>query len=55
VLETTKHGRTGPEAELETARQRARRIIENHQPSPLDEAARAELARILRAADREIQ
>lgn len=38
---------------LEVARERVRWILENHRPEPLPEAQRAELARILQAADRE--
>jgi trimethylamine--corrinoid protein Co-methyltransferase len=55
MLETSKTGRTGPEAEIEAARENARWIIENHQPDPLDEAVRLELANILAAADHEIR
>ena len=39
---------------LEVAREKVRWILENHQPEPLEEAKRAELARILAAADREL-
>jgi trimethylamine--corrinoid protein Co-methyltransferase len=55
ILEASKDGRAGPEAELETARHRARWIIDHHRPEPLGDAAQAELARILAAADREIK
>jgi trimethylamine--corrinoid protein Co-methyltransferase len=39
---------------LEVARERVRWILENHQPEPLEEAKKAELTRILAAADREL-
>ncbi len=39
---------------LEVARERVRWILENYQPEPLEEAKKAELARILQAADREL-
>jgi len=40
---------------LEVARQRARDILENYRPEPLDEAKAAELRRILAAADAELK
>jgi trimethylamine--corrinoid protein Co-methyltransferase len=55
ILETTKRGRTGATAEIETAREQARWIIENHNPDPLDGNAQRELARIVAAADRELR
>jgi trimethylamine--corrinoid protein Co-methyltransferase len=39
---------------LEVAREKVRWILENYQPTPLDSATQAELARILAAADREL-
>ncbi len=39
---------------LEAARQKVKWILDNHQPEPLEEAKRAELARILAAAEREL-
>jgi hypothetical protein len=36
------------------AREKTDWILENHQPEPLDSAQRAELTRILAAADREL-
>ena len=39
---------------LEVARERTRWIVENHQPEPLEEAKKTELARILAAADKEL-
>jgi trimethylamine:corrinoid methyltransferase-like protein len=38
----------------EVAREKVRWILENYEPEPLEEAQRAELSRILDAADREI-
>ena len=38
----------------EVARDKVSWILENHQPEPLEEAQKAELARILAAADREL-
>lgn len=55
IMETSKKGRVGPEAELETAMEIAREIIESHWPEPLDEARQAELERVVAAADREIK
>jgi trimethylamine:corrinoid methyltransferase-like protein len=55
VLETTKRGRTGANAEIETAQEQARWILRNHEPEPPDEAVQAELERLLAAADREIR
>jgi trimethylamine--corrinoid protein Co-methyltransferase len=40
---------------LEVAREKVTWILENHQPEPLEEAKRAELTRILAAADQELQ
>jgi hypothetical protein len=51
----SKNGRTGPEAELEAARDKARWILENHRPDPLDELAQVEIGRVLAAADHEIK
>ena len=39
---------------IEVARDKVHWILENHHPQPLDEAQRAELARILAAADRDL-
>ena len=39
---------------LEVAREKVKWILENYQPQPLEEAKQAELARILEAADREL-
>ncbi|MFN2220728.1 MAG: trimethylamine methyltransferase family protein [Anaerolineae bacterium] len=39
---------------LEVARERVRWILETYQPEPLEEAKKAELARILAAADKEL-
>jgi trimethylamine--corrinoid protein Co-methyltransferase len=39
---------------LEVARERVTWILENHQPLPLDQAAQAELAQLLAAAEREL-
>jgi trimethylamine--corrinoid protein Co-methyltransferase len=39
---------------LEVARERVAWILDNHQPEPLEEAKKAELSRILEAADREL-
>ena len=39
---------------IEVARERTDWILENHQPKPLDDAQRAEFARILDAAEREL-
>jgi len=39
---------------LEVARERVQWILHNHQPEPLEEAKKAELTRILAAADREM-
>jgi hypothetical protein len=36
------------------AREKVRWILENYAPEPLEEAKRAELSRILAAADREL-
>jgi hypothetical protein len=36
------------------AREKVKWILENHEPQPLGEAQKAELARILTAADREL-
>jgi trimethylamine--corrinoid protein Co-methyltransferase len=55
IRETSKAGRTGAQAEIETAREQVRWILQNHEPEPLDEAVQAELVRILAAADREIK
>lgn len=55
IMETSKKGRTGAGAEIETAREKARWIIDNHRPEPLDAAVQAELQRVLAAADHEIK
>jgi len=55
ILETSRKGRTGAEAELETAREQVKAIIETHRPDPLDSQVENELARIIAAADREIK
>jgi trimethylamine--corrinoid protein Co-methyltransferase len=55
ILETTKKGRTGALAEVETAREEAQRILDTHRPDPLDAAKRAELDKIVVAADRELK
>jgi trimethylamine--corrinoid protein Co-methyltransferase len=55
IMETSKRERTGATAEIETARERARWIIDNHRPDPLDGAAQVEMDRILAAAEREIK
>jgi trimethylamine---corrinoid protein Co-methyltransferase len=39
---------------IEVARERVRWILDNHQPQPLEQAQKTELARILAAADREL-
>jgi hypothetical protein len=39
---------------VEVARERLAWILENHQPEPLEATKQAELARILSAADREM-
>jgi trimethylamine--corrinoid protein Co-methyltransferase len=39
---------------IEVAREKTASILENHHPQPLDEAQRAEMARILDAAEREM-
>jgi len=39
---------------VEVARERVEWILDNHQPQPLEETKRAELGRILRAAEREL-
>jgi trimethylamine--corrinoid protein Co-methyltransferase len=52
ILETSKRGRTGATAEIETAREEVRRILDSHRPDPLENAKMAELDRILAAADR---
>jgi trimethylamine--corrinoid protein Co-methyltransferase len=39
---------------LEVAREKVKWILENYQPEPLEEAKKAELTRILQAADREL-
>jgi trimethylamine--corrinoid protein Co-methyltransferase len=39
---------------VEVAREKVAWILDNHQPEPLEEAKKAELARILEAADREL-
>jgi len=39
---------------IEVARERVRTILDTHHPEPLADAQRAELARILAAADREL-
>jgi hypothetical protein len=54
-METGKAGRTGADAEIETARERARWIVDNHEPDPLDPLATKELDRIIAAADRELK
>ncbi len=55
ILETSKRGRTGATAEIETAREQAEWILRNHTPKPPDEAVQAELERLLAAADQEIR
>jgi trimethylamine--corrinoid protein Co-methyltransferase len=55
ILEVSRNGLTGPEAELEAAREKARWILESHRPDPLDEMVQAELVRVLAAADHEIR
>ncbi|MEW5871629.1 MAG: trimethylamine methyltransferase family protein [Chloroflexota bacterium] len=40
---------------VEVARQQVAWILQNHQPEPLEEAQKAELASILQSADRELQ
>jgi trimethylamine--corrinoid protein Co-methyltransferase len=40
---------------IEVAREKTARILETHRPVPLEEAQRAELGRILRAAERELE
>jgi hypothetical protein len=40
---------------LEVAREKVAWILDNYQPEPLEDAKRAELARILDAADRELR
>jgi trimethylamine:corrinoid methyltransferase-like protein len=40
---------------VEVARERALDILENYAPEPLDDAVKAELARIVGAADRELR
>ena len=52
ILETSKRGRTGATAEIETAREEVRRILDSHRPDPLEYAKMTELDRILAAADR---
>jgi trimethylamine--corrinoid protein Co-methyltransferase len=54
ILETGRNGRTGAAAELETAREQVKAVIDLHRPDPLDRAMENELARIIAAADREI-
>jgi trimethylamine--corrinoid protein Co-methyltransferase len=39
---------------VEVAREKVAWILDNHRPEPLEEAKKAELARILEAADREL-
>jgi trimethylamine--corrinoid protein Co-methyltransferase len=55
ILETSKNGRGGPQAEVESAREKARWILNNHRPDPPDEVTQAEMQRILAAADHEIK
>jgi trimethylamine--corrinoid protein Co-methyltransferase len=55
ILETSKRGRTGAMAEIETAQEQARWILGNHEPEPPEEAVQAELERLLETADREIR
>jgi trimethylamine--corrinoid protein Co-methyltransferase len=40
---------------IEVAREKTARILENHRPMPLEEAQRAELTRLVRAAERELE
>jgi len=40
---------------LEVAREKVKWILDNYQPEPLEKAQRAELTRILEAADRELR
>jgi hypothetical protein len=39
---------------IEVAREKTARILENHHPKPLDDAQRAEIQRILEAAEGEL-
>jgi trimethylamine--corrinoid protein Co-methyltransferase len=55
VLETSKRGRKGAMAEIETAREEARRILSSHKPDPLEQAKVDELDRIIAAAERELK
>jgi trimethylamine--corrinoid protein Co-methyltransferase len=55
ILETTKKGRTGALAEIETARQEAQRILNTHTPNPLEKSKMAELDKIIASADRELK
>lgn len=55
VMKTRRMGRTSAEGIIETAREEYARILETHQPEPLDDALQAELDRIVVTADREIQ
>ena len=55
IMETGKAGRISADAEIETARERARWIMDNHEPDPLDPLAAKELDRIIAAADRELK
>ncbi len=55
IMETQKKGRMEPEGVIETAREKARWIMDNHEPDPLDDATAQELERILARADREIR
>jgi trimethylamine--corrinoid protein Co-methyltransferase len=55
ILETSKNGRLGPDAEIESARETARWILQNHWPEPLDHLTQQELQRIMATADREIR
>lgn len=55
VLETSKRGRKGAMAEIETAREEARRILRSHNPDPLEQAKVDELDRIIAAAEQELK
>lgn len=55
IMETKKMGLEDSGGVIETARQKAKWIFENHTPEPLDEKTQLELERILATADQEIK
>jgi hypothetical protein len=55
VMESRKKRNMETDAVIEAARTKAKWILENHHPEPLEPRTQAEIDRIIAAADREIK